>query len=77
LIWTDQGRRNGIHAAIKTTGEKIRGLVHPHIGVSFDIIVFDVSHQPLVSGTFYMVLYIIPLISDTLDIMLYIILLIL
>lgn len=50
IIWTDQGRRNGIHAALKTTGEKIRGLVHPTVGDANDILAFDISHQPLVPG---------------------------
>ena len=49
-MWTDQGSRNGIHAAIKTTGEKIRGMIHPNIGTAFDVFVFDVSQQPLLPG---------------------------
>ena len=53
IIWTETGRRNGIHAGLKDTGDKIRGIIHPGLGTANDVITFDLSVQPLVSGKVY------------------------
>ena len=50
LVWTDQNARNGLHVGTKDTGEKIRGIVHPGIGVANDVLTFDASMQPLADG---------------------------
>ena len=50
-MWTNGiGRQNGIHAGIKQTGETVRGIVHPGVGVATDLITFDLSMQPTISG---------------------------
>ena len=46
VVWTDHGERNGIHAGILLTGEKVRGVVHPGIGSANDVITYDYSLQP-------------------------------
>ena len=50
VIWTAQGDNNGIHAGVKETGEKLRGVVHPGVGVAYDVITYDRSTQPLVNS---------------------------
>lgn len=50
IIWTDQKKRNGIHAGIRDTGQKVRGIIHPEIGTAYDVITYDSSLQPLVKG---------------------------
>ena len=53
VIWTETGDHNGIHAGLKHTGEKIRGIVHPGVGTANDVITFDLSTQPLANGMLY------------------------
>ncbi|XP_013405316.1 low-density lipoprotein receptor-related protein 4-like [Lingula anatina] len=50
LLWTDQGTRNGLHIAMKDTGQKVRGVVHPNTGTAYDILAYDYQHQPTVEG---------------------------
>ncbi len=50
LVWTDRDKRNGIHAGIRKSGEKIRGVIHPGIGKAYDVITYDESLQPLSEG---------------------------
>ncbi|KAL3846516.1 hypothetical protein ACJMK2_017496 [Sinanodonta woodiana] len=46
VFWTDSGDMNGIHAARIDSEEKVRGILHPHVGLAQDVITFDLQNQP-------------------------------
>lgn len=46
LIWTDQDQNNGIHVADLSTGQKMRGILHPPFGEANDVISYDEANQP-------------------------------
>ena len=53
LLWTDKDdQRNGIHAARLDTLEKVRGILHPHAGMSSDLVTFDIHNQPEMAGAY-------------------------
>ncbi|OWF40871.1 low-density lipoprotein receptor-related protein 4-like [Mizuhopecten yessoensis] len=51
IIWTDTDKMNGIHVADLNTGTKKRGILHPQVGVSADLITYDQSNQPNFTGS--------------------------
>ncbi|XP_033760426.1 LOW QUALITY PROTEIN: low-density lipoprotein receptor-related protein 4-like [Pecten maximus] len=51
IIWTDTDKMNGIHVADLSTGIKKRGILHPQVGVSADVITYDISNQPNFTGS--------------------------
>ncbi|XP_064614875.1 low-density lipoprotein receptor-related protein 6-like isoform X2 [Liolophura sinensis] len=50
IFWTDRDERNGVHVAIVDSGKKVRGIIHPVVGVATDIIAFSESSQPIRNG---------------------------
>ncbi len=52
IIWTAGGDKNGIHASLKESGEKVRGIIHPDVGTAYDVIMFDSASQPMHSSTY-------------------------
>ena len=38
--------KNGIHVARADKKEKVRGMLHPHVGLASDLITFDINNQP-------------------------------
>ena len=50
LIWTDTDNLNGVHMARMDTKEKVRGIIHPNVGVARDLITFDPRNQPAISS---------------------------
>lgn len=47
LLWTDfNPERNGIHAARLDTMAKVRDILHPDVGMAYDLLTFDTQNQP-------------------------------
>lgn len=50
LIWTDTENLNGVHMARLDKKEKVRGIIHPNVGIASDLITFDPRNQPEASN---------------------------
>lgn len=47
LLWTDfSTERNGIHVARLDTMTKVRDILHPDVGMAYDLLTFDSQNQP-------------------------------